>query len=175
MSSCANPAYTAEELIYQVNTTKAKLLITHSVSLQTAEATAKETGIPSSNIIVIDDYKGSAYPTIRSLIKAGLSKDATFVERRLRPGEARTKLALLNFSSGTTGQPKAVAIPHIAVIANVIQMAFQVKMNENYAPWSELRYRPGDVVYAGKLLRSNSDEHGSKILHIVLPFFRMSN
>ena len=31
---------------------------------------------------------------------------ASFEERKLEPGEAKTKLAFLNFSSGTTGKPK---------------------------------------------------------------------
>lgn len=148
---CANPAYTPDELAYQITITKAKLLITHSSCLQTAETAARTTGIPTSNIIVIDSqYKGNTYPTIDAVMTSGLSKEVTFVERRLKPGEARTKLALLIFSSGTTGRPKAVAIPHFAVVANLIQMAAQCRVNEDYAPWSERRYRVGDVVYAGE-------------------------
>jgi flavin reductase (DIM6/NTAB) family NADH-FMN oxidoreductase RutF len=67
---------------------------------------------------------------------------------------------------GTTGTPKvtgcavqltsvltsiqAVAIPHIAVIANVLQMASHAKVNEDYAPWKDRRYRPGDVASGGR-------------------------
>ncbi|KAI0785098.1 amp dependent CoA ligase [Abortiporus biennis] len=145
----ANPAYTSEELTHQINLVKTKHIITHSTSLAVVEASAKETGIPLSNIIVIDlDYKGNAYSTVDSLIKAGLSKEPTFVERRLNPGEAKTKLAFLICSSGTTGKPKAVAIPHIAPIANVIQMAFYARVTEDYTSYEDRRYRVGDVTYA---------------------------
>lgn len=37
----------------------------------------------------------------------------------LKQDEAKTRLAFLSFSSGTTGVPKAVMIPHYAVISNV--------------------------------------------------------
>lgn len=86
------------------------------------------------------------------MVREGLARGPSFVERRLELGEAKTKLALLNFSSGTTGKPKAVAIPHYAVIANTIQMALHGKVNEDYTSWEERRYRTGDVVYAGMSL-----------------------
>jgi len=74
-----------------------------------------------------------------------LRKDPSFVERHLNPGEAKTKIAFLCFSSGTTGRPKAVAIPHYAVIANIIQYAVFLKVNDPSIPWDDLRYRPGDI------------------------------
>lgn len=131
--------------------TKAKLLITHSSSLSTALAAAKQCSIPQNRIVIVDSQSNglSSYPNIEVLVKEGLSQEPSFTERRLAPGEAKTKLALLSFSSGTTGRPKAVAIPHYSVIANTVQMAVHGKVNENYAPWEERRYRPGDSVYAG--------------------------
>ncbi|KAF9496567.1 acetyl-CoA synthetase-like protein, partial [Pleurotus eryngii] len=50
-----------------------------------------------------------------------------------------------NLSSGTTGKPKAVAIPHFLLIANVIQLAVHNRINEAYTTWEERRFRPGDV------------------------------
>ncbi|CAL1695160.1 unnamed protein product [Somion occarium] len=146
----ANPAYTADELAYQLEVTKAKLLITHSGSLSTALTAARDSGISEDRIVILDSQSGtsSPYPNIESLVREGLARGPSFVERRLELGEAKTKLALLNFSSGTTGKPKAVAIPHYAVIANTIQMALHGKVNEDYTSWEERRYRTGDVVYA---------------------------
>lgn len=100
--------------------------------------------------MLIDSPAQGPYPTVEKLIKAGLSKPATFVERRLNPGESKTKLAFLCFSSGTTGRPKAVAIPHYAVIANVIQISFHGKTHLEYTSPKERRYVPGDVTIAGK-------------------------
>ena len=108
---------------------------------------AKDSGLPPSNVIVIDTPTSNVpYVTLDTLVHEGLSQPPAFVERKLKPGEGKTKLALLSFSSGTTGRPKAVAIPHISVIANVIQMAVHSKV---YLPAEQKRFRPGDVMYAG--------------------------
>ena len=45
------------------------------------------------------------------LIALGRASKPNFVERKLAPGEGRTKLAFLSFSSGTTGRPKVRAQP----------------------------------------------------------------
>lgn len=47
--------------------------------------------------------------------------------------------------SGTTGKPKAVAIPHYSVIANVIQNAAFTRLNDPTLAHKEARYRKGDV------------------------------
>ena len=39
-----------------------------------------------------------------------------------------------------------MAIPHYALIANVIQIAVGHRFNEEYCAWEDRRYRPGDVV-----------------------------
>jgi hypothetical protein len=49
------------------------------------------------------------------------------------------------FTSGTTGKPKAVAIPHHAVIANVIQNAAFTRLNDPILSRNAARYRKGDV------------------------------
>ena len=133
--------------------TKTKLLITHSASLPTALAAAKESGLSQDQIVILDSKSSasSSYPDVERLVHEGLARAPSFIERRLAPGEAKTKLALLSFSSGTTGRPKAVAIPHYSVIANTIQMAVHGKVNEEYAPWEDRRYRPGDAVYTGTI------------------------
>jgi 4-coumarate--CoA ligase len=71
---------------------------------------AKISGIPHDRVVllggperVIPNFSGYNVP---SLIEHGLSKEAKFVEIRLEPGRAKTKVALLLFSSGTTGKPK---------------------------------------------------------------------
>ena len=119
--------------------------------MATSEQAARSAGIPNERIVLLDNPAGYAGPylTLDVLIRVGLSKDPTFVERRLNPGEAKTKIALLSFSSGTTGRPKAVAIPHYAVVANTIQMATHGKVHLDYAPKEQRRYRPGQVVIAG--------------------------
>lgn len=105
----ANPAYTADELLYQIQATNATFVITHPESLSTAVSAARQAGIPESRVVVFD-VRGSAqthtHATVDALIQEGLRMDSCFVERKLEPGEAMSKVAFLSFSSGTTGKPK---------------------------------------------------------------------
>ncbi|KAI9462217.1 hypothetical protein HD554DRAFT_2206554 [Boletus coccyginus] len=134
--SGANPAYTPDELLHQIQATSAVLVITHPVCLRTAVSAARQAGVPDTRVV--------------ALIQEGLRMDRCFVERKLKPGEARSKIALLNFSSGTTGKPKAVAIPHYSPIVNTIQMALLNKVNRDDCAREDRRYRPGDVAAGSK-------------------------
>lgn len=114
----ANPAYTADELLHQIQVTAATLVIAHPVSLRTAVAAARQAGIPDTRVVVFDEVPGSAHICLEALVQEGLRMDQCFVERKLKPGEAKSKVAFLNFSSGTTGKPKVrvlYALPvHVA-------------------------------------------------------------
>jgi acyl-coenzyme A synthetase/AMP-(fatty) acid ligase len=80
------------------------------MSLRTAVAAARQAGIPDTRVVVFDDVPGSAHTSVEALIQEGLRMDQCFVERKLKPGEAKSKIAFLNFSSGTTGKPKVRAL-----------------------------------------------------------------
>lgn len=59
--------------------------------------------------IILFNVDGASYgtqTTVQNVIDEGLAGTSAFQERVLRPGEGRTKVAFLNFSSGTTGKPK---------------------------------------------------------------------
>lgn len=73
-------------------------------------AAARQAGIPDTRVVVFDEVPGSAHTSVEALIQEGLRMDQCFVERKLKPGEAKSKIALLNFSSGTTGKPKVNAL-----------------------------------------------------------------
>ncbi|PCH35738.1 phenylacetyl-CoA ligase [Wolfiporia cocos MD-104 SS10] len=147
----ANPAYTAEELVHQLRTTSAKLILVHPWNVDTALAAAQAVGIPPENIALVDPLpasasKGSGFITLPELVKQGSSQPTSFTERKLKPGEAKTKLAFLSFSSGTTGLPKAVSIPHYSLVANIVQVA--TFLNGDTSPPESRGFRPGDVVFA---------------------------
>lgn len=109
----ANPDFTSDELLYQLQATKASVIIVHPEALDTALSAVRAYGhgISGKHIVLFDVKSPSSRPpnhlTIEDLIYQGhRTVDPTFVERRLRPGEAKLKLAFLSFSSGTTGKPK---------------------------------------------------------------------
>ncbi|KIY51233.1 amp dependent CoA ligase [Fistulina hepatica ATCC 64428] len=131
----ANPSYTVQELIHQLEASKATALIAHSVSLDVALSAAKAVGIPHSRIIYLAPSAASKrqHPgllSIEDVVSLGRAEKVGFLERRLLPGEAKTKIAFLSFSSGTTGTPKGVMISHYSVIANVLQMADHQQLDD---------------------------------------------
>ena len=92
------------------------LVVTMPECLETAEKAAKSTGIPSDRIVLFNvPSEADAldhYVTVDELVTLGTEKKSDFQERKLGPGEAKTKLAFLSFSSGTTGNPKASLRPY---------------------------------------------------------------
>ncbi|KAG1884113.1 hypothetical protein F4604DRAFT_1980114 [Suillus subluteus] len=145
--SGANPLFTVDELVYQISTVKAAVIITHPDSLKVALSSAHAAGVSADRIILFDveDADTAQKLTVQALVSQGLASAPNFTERKLAPGEGKTKVAFLNFSSGTTGRPKAVAIPHYSPIANVIQLATHHRVGEEYAGQ---RFKPGDVCCA---------------------------
>ncbi|KAI0803315.1 amp dependent CoA ligase [Irpex lacteus] len=144
-----NPAYTAEELVHALTLTGASVLVASSANLSVAVIAAQAAGIPLDRVVTIDSppSQDAAHMSVEELISSGLSTPLSFSERRLLSGEGKTKLAFLCFSSGTTGKPKAVAVSHYAMIANILQVRAAIMRSP--------RYEVGDVV------------------HGVLPFFHV--
>jgi 4-coumarate--CoA ligase len=108
--SPANPSFSQDELVYQLTTTKARFILVHPDSLPIALSACRTAGIPEIHIALFDNDPNStsiqSFPTLNDLITTGLSQEPNFVERQLDPGESKTRLAFLCFSSGTTGHPK---------------------------------------------------------------------
>jgi 4-coumarate--CoA ligase len=122
LPSCANPIYTPTELVHQLKLSKSQYILTHPVFLKSALEAASKVNIPTSRIILVQ--KGTDFPqfvTVPDLIKIGQSAPE-IIPLKLRPYEGKTKVALLNFSSGTSGLPKGVLITHANLISNICQM-----------------------------------------------------
>ncbi|KAJ7645554.1 amp dependent CoA ligase [Mycena polygramma] len=137
----ANPASTPAELVYQIKLTEATLVIAHSITLESALQAANLAGLPSDRVLILDSNPSLNVTSVASLIADSVSRGGTLVPKKLGPGEGKTRVAAMCLSSGTTGQPKAVAISHSAVIANLIQLSVQ---NPDVAS----QFTPGDVVLA---------------------------
>ncbi|KAH9980137.1 amp dependent CoA ligase [Lactifluus volemus] len=151
----ANPASNAEELAHYISVSSSTIIVSHPDILLIAVKAAQQTDIPSDRIVLLGTPEQAAAPNLfgfdlHGLIAYGLSERTSFTERRLEPGEAKRKIGLLVFSSGTTGKPKAVEIPHYSLIANLIQLSTFLKINDGSIPWDERRFKPGDIGLCGE-------------------------
>jgi 4-coumarate--CoA ligase len=107
-----NSLYTADEIVNQLTDAEAEWLITVSPLLPGAEAAAAQVGIDADHLIVLDGADG--HPSLRDLLGEGrAAPDVSF-----DPAE---HLAVLPYSSGTTGRPKGVMLTHRNLVANVSQ------------------------------------------------------
>lgn len=110
--STINSLYTAEEIETQLRDAKASWLITVSPLLAQAKAAAAAVGIADDHLIVLDGAAG--HPNLRELLTSGaVPPEVSF--------DPTTQLAVLPYSSGTTGVPKGVMLTHHNLVANVDQ------------------------------------------------------
>lgn len=103
--SGANPDYTAQELRYQLEISKAVLIITHpdTLNIAVSAAEANNGGVLLDRIVLLgartqSNPTNSSYVTLHELVAQGLSKPLTYFESKIN---GKTKLAFLSFSSGT--------------------------------------------------------------------------
>jgi len=107
-----NSLYTVGEIAKQLRSADAGWLFTVSPLYPQALEAATAVGIPAERLVVIDGAEG--HPSLRDL----LFDRAAPPEVSLDPA---THLAVLPYSSGTTGHPKGVMLTHRNLVANVLQ------------------------------------------------------
>ncbi len=107
-----NSLYTAGEIEKQLQDAAAAWLITVSPLLPQAQAAAAAVGIDADHLIVLDGAPG--HPNLGELLAEHReAPEVTF--------DPATHLAVLPYSSGTTGVPKGVMLTHRNLVANVAQ------------------------------------------------------
>ncbi|KAJ7275105.1 hypothetical protein C8J57DRAFT_1177999 [Mycena rebaudengoi] len=112
---------TVPELQHLFSLSGARTIFTYTSALGRVLEAAHHCDIPSDRILVIADgddevsAKTSGLLTVEDLVEIG--KEACNTMESIA-----TPIAFLCFSSGTTGLPKAVIVPHSSLISNIIQL-----------------------------------------------------
>ncbi len=109
----ANPLYTAGELATQLADARARILVTAAPFADTAREAAARAGV--EEVVLLGE---------RSLDGDGPAPP---------PAADPDDVALLLYSSGTTGVPKGVMLTHRQVAANVAQMAARIPAGDGEA------------------------------------------
>ncbi|SDC18706.1 AMP-binding protein [Ruegeria marina] len=105
-----NPTYTAHEVNHQLNDAGADVLVTIAMFAETAHEAIKGTGV--SEIVIIGDAPEGMVP-LASLMGPPMVEQA--------PVDLDEHIAVLPYSSGTTGLPKGVMLTHRNLVVNIDQ------------------------------------------------------
>lgn len=111
-ATTVNALSTAEDIASQLRDSGASLVFTVSPLLDAAASAASAAGLSAESVIVLDGAPG--HTSLRDLLALGApAPEVSF--------DPATHLAVLPYSSGTTGRPKGVMLTHRNLVANVAQ------------------------------------------------------
>ncbi|KAJ2655756.1 hypothetical protein IW148_005928 [Coemansia sp. RSA 1199] len=113
-----NPAYTAREIGHQLADSRATHVVTTMALCSVVEAAIGEHKLPIQQILVTDDNIQTDGMHVKSVFSILSSQE--FPRARV---DGASTVALVPYSSGTTGAAKGVLLSHRNIVANVLQVA----------------------------------------------------
>jgi acyl-CoA synthetase (AMP-forming)/AMP-acid ligase II len=155
ITTTVNPLYTPGELAYQLNDTGATFLLTIPQFMDKAVEAARGTAV--REIFVFGEAEGAT--PFGSLLQSG----GQLPEVQIDP---ITDVAIIPYSSGTTGLPKGVMLTHRNLVANMCQIERAVSAGEDDCTIAVL---PFYHVYGLTAIMCSSVYRGGKL--VTMPRF----
>ncbi|CAK4033500.1 4-coumarate-- ligase-like 7 [Lecanosticta acicola] len=122
--TAANPGYTVGELVHQMKTIRAAVVLADPSALEKVGEAARVAGIPREKIFEFSDAPGTGAGSFQNWRSVWVTEQvgAQWQWDPMCGGGAEKRIAVVNFSSGTTGLPKGVCITHAQICANAAQV-----------------------------------------------------
>ena len=114
----ANPAYSADELAYQLENAGARGVVTTKAFLENALEAARKVGIGEDRVILLGEERDASFKVKHWTNIRKTSGALRYRRRKAKPSD----LAFLAYSSGTTGLPKGVMLSHLNIVADLLQI-----------------------------------------------------
>ena len=149
VNTTLNPTYTADEIAYQLNDSRARLLITIPPLLAKAQEAAAKSKV--EELVVFGEAAG-AVPF------ASLQVDGQAPEVPIDPAE---DLVALPYSSGTTGFSKGVMLTHRNLVANLVQAGAGIEIAERD---KVMAFLPFFHIYGMTVIMNATLYHGATLV-----------
>lgn len=118
----ANPTYTVDELSFQMSTVKPAVILIHPSLFKTGYSALNKANLHSTKVFLFDDsdcVEENGVQDWKTFLAS--EQDAISWEWDDLGHNAKSQIATINFSSGTTGLPKGVCISHYNIVSNTSQ------------------------------------------------------
>ncbi|EXJ72878.1 uncharacterized protein A1O5_04026 [Cladophialophora psammophila CBS 110553] len=168
--STINPSYNAEELTFQIQDTRARLIAVYPELVNTVREAIREFKL-DMEILLLDQATSKEcanIPTLSSVLdNAVVSKEERSTWRKsIVPSQ---DLAFLIYSSGTTGRPKGVMLTHRNIVANILQISSVEGPNLSWEADKVLGFLPLYHIYGLTCLLHRSLYSGVPL--VIMPKF----
>lgn len=149
INTTLNPTYTADEIAFQLNDSRARLLLTVPPLVGKAQEAAAKSMV--EEIIVFGEAEGAV--PFGSLLVDGPAPDV-----KIDPAE---DLVALPYSSGTTGFSKGVMLTHRNLVANLVQSAACIEIAEDE---KLMAFLPFFHIYGMTVIMNAGLRHGATLV-----------